>query len=133
MFPDSKIAKSFQCARSKGTAIAKEMSALTTLRLVERMKSQPFTISTDGSNDKGGEKLFPLFVRTVNPDTMEVRSDALSVPAIEGSATGEYTHQCLLLFSRSRSRYLDIVDFQNVMVKFLVSCLRSISNSFFFH
>ena len=28
MFHDSKIGKSFQCARSKGTAIAKEMSAL---------------------------------------------------------------------------------------------------------
>ena len=28
IFHDSKIGKSFQCARSKGTAIAKEMSAL---------------------------------------------------------------------------------------------------------
>ena len=28
MFHDSKIGKSFQCARSKGTAIAKEMLAL---------------------------------------------------------------------------------------------------------
>ena len=28
MFHDSKIGKSFQCARSKGTVIAKEMSAL---------------------------------------------------------------------------------------------------------
>ena len=28
MFHDSKIGKSFQCARSKATAIAKEMSAL---------------------------------------------------------------------------------------------------------
>ena len=28
MFHDSKIGKSFQCARSKGTAFAKEMSAL---------------------------------------------------------------------------------------------------------
>ena len=28
MFHDSKIGKSFQCARSKGTTIAKEMSAL---------------------------------------------------------------------------------------------------------
>ena len=28
MFHDSKIGKSFQCAGSKGTAIAKEMSAL---------------------------------------------------------------------------------------------------------
>ncbi|KAK7504777.1 hypothetical protein BaRGS_00003805 [Batillaria attramentaria] len=88
MFPDSDIAKQFQCARSKGTAIVKEMAAQTTLGLAERMKKQPFTISTDGSNDKGGQKLFPLVVRTVDPHTKEVRSDALAVPAIEGSATG---------------------------------------------
>lgn len=89
MFPDSKIAKEFSCARSKGTAIVKEMGAMTTMSLAERMKLQPFTLSTDGSNDKGGVKLFPLIVRTIDPDTMEVRSDALSVPSIEGSATGE--------------------------------------------
>lgn len=91
MFPDSKIAKDYKCARSKGTAIVKEMSAKITLSLGERMKRLPFTISTDGSNDKGGAKLFPLVVRTVDPDTMEVRSDALSVPSIQGSATGGFS------------------------------------------
>lgn len=89
-FPDSIIAKNFQCARSKSTAIVKEIAAKTTLSLAERMKTLPFTISTDGSNDKGGATLFPLIVRTIDPDTKEVRSDALSVPAIEGSATGTF-------------------------------------------
>ena len=88
-FRDSKIAQSFQCARSKGTAVAKELAAKITLALAERMKLGPFTLSTDGSNDSGSSKLFPLVVRTVNPDTEEVRSDALSVPAIEGSASRE--------------------------------------------
>lgn len=83
MFPDSKIATNFKCGRSKGTAIAKEIAAKTTLDLADRMKRLPFTISTDGSNDRGEEKLFPLVVRTFNPDTKEVRSDALSVPSIE--------------------------------------------------
>lgn len=88
IFRDSKIAKNFQCARTKGTAIVKEMAALTTLELADRMKSGCFTLSTDGSNDKGGEKLFPLVVRTIDPKSLEVRSDALSVPATTGSATG---------------------------------------------
>ena len=89
MFHDSKIAKDFQCSRSKSTAIVKEMAATTTLQLAERMQKMPFTISTDGSNDRGSEKLFPLVVRTVCPDSNEVRSDALSVPVLEGSATGK--------------------------------------------
>ena len=46
MFPDSKIVKGFQCARSKTTAIVKEIAAQTTLTLAERMKNAPFTIST---------------------------------------------------------------------------------------
>ena len=89
IFHDSKIAKNFQCARSKGTAIIKEIAAVTSEDLACRMKTGCFTLSTDGSNDKGGEKLFPLIVRTVDPQSREVRSDALSVPALEGSATGK--------------------------------------------
>jgi hypothetical protein len=50
-FKDSTIAKNFQCARSKGTAIAKEIAATRSLELAHRMKTSCFTISTDGSND----------------------------------------------------------------------------------
>ncbi|KAK0050591.1 hypothetical protein Bpfe_019928 [Biomphalaria pfeifferi] len=88
MFKDD-IAKDFQCGRSKGTAIVKEIAAKTTLSLAERMKMYPFTISTDGSNDCGSCKLFPIVVRTVDPNTKLVNSDLLSIPVCEGSATGE--------------------------------------------
>ena len=54
MFPKSTIAKNFQCAGLKGTAVTKEIAAKTTFSLVERMKKSVFTISTDGSNDSGG-------------------------------------------------------------------------------
>lgn len=89
MFKDSKIASQFQCGRSKGTAVVREIAAKTSLTLAERLKQRPFTLSTDGSNDSGDKKLFPLVVRTVDPDTLEVRSDVLAVPAVEGSATGK--------------------------------------------
>ena len=88
MFKDSDIAKNFQCARSKGTAIVKEISAKATLSLGERISLQPFTFSTDGSNDAGCHKLYPL-IKSVNPDILEVSSEILLIPICEGSSTGE--------------------------------------------
>ena len=86
-FPDSAVASKFQCGRLKGTAMIKENATMHTSNLAERMRSGPFTVSTDGSKDHGNTKLFPLVVRTVDSD-LTVRSDVFSVPAIEGSATG---------------------------------------------
>ena len=88
MFPDSKIAKGLQCGRSKGTAILKEISAKTTVSIAKRLKTQPFTVSTDGSNDVGTNKLFPLVVRTYDSD-LTVRSEVLALPKCDGSATGK--------------------------------------------
>ena len=70
MFKDSDVARNFQCGRSKGTAIVKEIAAKTSMGIAERMKRQPFTISTDGSNDAGSTKLFPLVVRTYDSHTL---------------------------------------------------------------
>ena len=80
--------KNFQCGRSKGTAIVKEVSAKATLSLGERISHQPFTVSTDGSNDAGCQKLYPLAIKSVNPDTLEVSSEMLSIPICEGSSIG---------------------------------------------
>ena len=41
MFPDSEIAKKFQCSRTKGTALVKEMAAQTTLEALLVAKSRP--------------------------------------------------------------------------------------------
>ena len=51
-FPDSKIAKEYQCGRSKSTAMIKCLAELTKEDLTVKMKEGPFTLSTDGSNDK---------------------------------------------------------------------------------
>lgn len=85
MFKDSKIAQKLQCGRSKGTAIIKEIAAKETLRQADRLRLQPFTLSTDGSNDSGSKKLFPLVMRTFDED-LQVRSEVLAIPACEGSA-----------------------------------------------
>ncbi|KAK2174672.1 hypothetical protein NP493_781g00014 [Ridgeia piscesae] len=85
---DSTIARKFHCGRSKATALIKEMAGNTKTSLAERMRTRPFTQSTDGSDD-GGSKQFPLVVRSVVPTSLEVRSDVLSMPVFRGSATGE--------------------------------------------
>lgn len=89
MFKDSAIAKKFQCTRSKGTAIIKEIAAQTVWAIGDRLKSQPFTISTDGSNDSGSQKMYPLVVRTYDKTSLLVRSELLSLAVCEGSGTGK--------------------------------------------
>lgn len=88
MFPDSVIAKKFSCARTKTSAVLDHMAKVTHQSLKDRLKNQPFTISTDGSNDSKS-KLYPVVVRTFDEVAGEVRSDLLSVPECKDSATGE--------------------------------------------
>ena len=89
VFKDSEIAKNFHCARSKATAIVKEIGAKSTLSLGERISRQPFTVSTDGSNDVGCHEIYPLVIRSVHPGSLEVSSEISSIPICEGSSTGE--------------------------------------------
>lgn len=81
------FAKDMRCGRSKATALLNGISVISQESIVKRMRIGPFTLSTDGSNDMGSSKLFPLVVRTVSETG--VNSEVVSVPQCEGSATGE--------------------------------------------
>ena len=63
MFPDSQIAKELQCGRKKATGLVNGVPAveMRQIDIVTRMKSQVFTVSTDGSNDDRS-KQFPIVV-----------------------------------------------------------------------
>lgn len=64
MFPDSTIAKKYSCARTKTTAILKTFSEDTVSNVLKKIGRNPFTISTDGSNDRGSHvKYYPIGVR----------------------------------------------------------------------
>jgi len=76
IFPDSQIAKAYSCAPTKSAciingALAKELQK----SLIEVMKSNPFSLATDGSNDSGLNKMNPLTVRIfdVNRDCVTTR------------------------------------------------------------
>jgi hypothetical protein len=53
MFPDSKIAKEFACKRTKATYILHEIAGDCQRKVVQIIGKLPFTILTDGSNDRG--------------------------------------------------------------------------------
>ncbi|KAL8609678.1 hypothetical protein ACOMHN_042717 [Nucella lapillus] len=59
MFPNCKTAQEFKCARTKATAITKCLAKLDVEDSANQMKSGPFVIGTDGSQE-GGEKHYPI-------------------------------------------------------------------------
>ena len=86
MFPDSAIARSFSCGRTKATAITKTLAQDRTDTLVEALKNGPFSVSTDGSNDD--YKLYPIVVRYFNSEVGKISTSLLALPCLKGDSTG---------------------------------------------
>ena len=91
-----------QCGRSKATAIIQEMAQEEAAAIAERMRTGPYTVSTDGSNDCGtGSKQFPLVVRAINKETGLIESQLLALPVCNGPATGRCCDLSLMSVSLS--------------------------------
>ena len=56
-FPDSKITKQYHCGTTKTCIINDALAPYFLQKTVESMKTKPFTLSTDGSNDTGLAKM----------------------------------------------------------------------------
>jgi len=69
-------------------AMVLDLARMTQKSLSERLKSAPFSISTDGSND-ATSKQYPLVVRTKNTETGLVNSELLSIPVCSEAAMGQ--------------------------------------------
>ena len=64
MFPDSKIAEAYSCARTKTTAIIMHALAPAMREVVDNeCSSAPFTILCDGGNDRMDRKYFAILVQ----------------------------------------------------------------------
>ena len=64
IFPDSSIASSYSCGRTKSSAILNEALAPQCHKyVVEHCKTHPYSVGTDGSNDTGVEKMNPASIR----------------------------------------------------------------------
>lgn len=63
-FPDSKIAQSYACARTKATCLLNDAIAPDLMmNLVSDMRTSLFSLCVDGSNDNGLQKMNPVTVR----------------------------------------------------------------------
>lgn len=95
MFPDSEIAKKYSSARTKTTAIVKEMGMEYKSEILDLIRTAPFCVSTDGSNNTDS-KLYPIVVTCFNPVSSEIVSNLLTVPALEGDSTGHNIAQLII-------------------------------------
>ena len=88
MFPDSQIAKSFQCGRTKMTALVQMQADSKAKGIAKDVASNPFTLATDGSNDKS-DKFYPIILRYID-SAGDICESLLDVPTVdEPSCTGE--------------------------------------------
>lgn len=81
------IIKRYSCARTKSTAIVKELASDARSSLIDRCKILPFSIATDGSNDKT-DKLYPLLVICPGKDGL-INCELLSLLELKDKSTGK--------------------------------------------
>ena len=64
IFPDSQIASSYTCAKTKTFCIInKAFQPYYHKQIIDYCKNHPFTVGHDGSNDTGVQKMNPIAVR----------------------------------------------------------------------
>lgn len=80
MFPDSELAKKYGSARTKTTCTISALARSSHSNVVSALERQPFSVSTDGSNDSDF-KLYPIVVRYQNSVTGRVDCTLLSLPS----------------------------------------------------
>lgn len=83
IFPDSQIAKSYASARTKTTCILNgSLAPYFKACLVATIKSAPFSLAIDGSNDSGLEKMNPMTIRYF--DARRVKTQLLDMCLTSG-------------------------------------------------
>ena len=93
MFPDSQIAKKYAAGRTKTRGLVQVLADSAESSMTSEIQQKPFSLSTDGSNDKGSEQLYPIVIRYHN-DT-KVVTECLTIATTEGSSTGENIFKAL--------------------------------------
>ena len=95
IFPDSRIASDYHSASTKATCMLNlAVAPILIENLVESMKSHPFSISTDGSNDTGLEKMNPATVRIYDFKTSCVSTRFMDM-CVSSSSTAQSLYSSL--------------------------------------
>lgn len=92
VFPDSKIASKYHSASTKATCMLNIAVAPSLIKdLVESMQSHPFSLSIDGSNDTGLEKMNPITIRLYDINNKKIVTRFLDMcSSTSASAEGVY-------------------------------------------
>ncbi|GFN92215.1 connexin 27.5 [Plakobranchus ocellatus] len=86
MFPDSEIAEQYACARTKTRHIIDVLADDVEKKATKGAKQSVFSLSTDGSNDRGAEQLYPLVLCYRNGE--QVVTNTLTITTPVGASTG---------------------------------------------
>ena len=80
IFPDSKIAAKYHSASTKAMCML-NLAVAPSLKkdLVDNMKVHPFSVSVDGSNDTGMEKMNPVTIRIYDQSSGKVVTQFLDI------------------------------------------------------
>ena len=81
--------KSNGCGRTKTSYVVKTLAKFDARDLVALLKKSAFSIATDGSNDIGAVKLYPIAVRVFDDHSGRVLSSLLSLKECEKASTGQ--------------------------------------------
>jgi hypothetical protein len=93
MFPDSQIAKQYKCAKTKRFCILnRALTQSFQIDLVSKMKANPYTLTTDGSNDSDLTKLNPLTIKIFDISFNKITSNLLDMCTTKG-ATAAYNFE----------------------------------------
>ena len=77
-FPDSEIAKSYHCARTKTACILNHaLEPYLKNELIDAMRKEPYSLYVDASNDSRLSKMNPLTVRIFNVNKSIVSQSCL--------------------------------------------------------
>jgi len=103
MFPDSAVAAKYGSARTKTACIVESLADFDAKRIVCAMKNGPFAMATDGSNDIGAVKLYPICVRYFNAQLGKVMCVMQSLQECTEASTGENIFRILDNFMSSHN------------------------------
>ena len=83
------IVQRYSSGRTKTSHIMETLAADRQDPLIAHMRTSPFSLSTDGSNDRhGSDKPFPIVI-TCALDNGDVKNHLLSLPTLKEDATGQ--------------------------------------------
>ena len=87
LFPDSDIAEKYQCGR-KATAIANALASDCMDKLVDSLKENVFSLSTDGSN-KSDMKLYPIVIQHYDKSESMIKAKLLCLLELKSDSTAQ--------------------------------------------